>query len=71
MTEMTVEAAEQEAREAEALVSELRQRVRKGDDDVTPGALRDAKDLVEFLKDRVHAAHRKADERRGVRTPEG
>jgi hypothetical protein len=64
MSEMTVEDAEQEAREAEALAVELEERVRQGDPDVTADQIAEAERLGRFARLRVEAATRKATERR-------
>jgi hypothetical protein len=64
MSEMTVEDAEQEAREAESLAVELEERVRQGDESITPDQIAEAERLGRFARLRVEAATRKATERR-------
>jgi hypothetical protein len=57
----TVHAAEQEAQEAAALVTALEERVRDGDDAVTPEEVASARELGRFARLRAEAAQRKAD----------
>lgn len=64
MSEMTVEDAEQEARDAEALALQLEERIRSGDETVTPDDLAEAERLSKFARLRIDAAKRKAAERR-------
>jgi hypothetical protein len=60
----TVHAAEQEAQEATALVEALEEKVRDGDDAVTPEELASARELGRFARLRAEAAQRKADRAR-------
>jgi hypothetical protein len=53
--------AEAEAREADALLTALEERVRDGDDKVTPQQLAEQRELSGFAKLRAEAARRKAD----------
>ncbi|WP_067071592.1 hypothetical protein [Carbonactinospora thermoautotrophica] len=59
-----VNAAEAEAAEAAALVEALEERVRDGDESVTPEQIEQAKSLCGFAKLRVEAARRKAERAR-------
>ncbi|MFI6471503.1 hypothetical protein ACIBL5_14815 [Streptomyces sp. NPDC050516] len=59
--EHAVAQAEQEASEAEQLLAALEERVRDGDDAVTPTQLADARELGRFAKLRAEAARRKAE----------
>jgi hypothetical protein len=59
-----VAAAEQEARDAEALLGALEDRVRSGDETITPAELERHRSLVRFAKLRIDAAHRRVDIRR-------
>jgi hypothetical protein len=59
-----VAAAEQEARDAEALLGALEDRVRSGDETITPAELERHRSLVRFAKLRIDAAHRRVDVRR-------
>jgi hypothetical protein len=56
----SVAAAEQEATEAEALAAALEERVREGDDSVTPEQVASQRELGRFARLRVEAARRKA-----------
>ena len=64
MSEMTVEDAESEALEAEKLAVTLEERVRDGDESVSPDELAEAERLGKFARLRVEAAQRKATARR-------
>lgn len=55
-----VAAAEQEAAEAEQLAAALEERVREGDDTVTPEQVTSQRELGRFARLRVEAARRKA-----------
>jgi hypothetical protein len=52
--------AEAEAREADNLLAALEEKVRDGDDDITPAALAEQRELSRFAKLRAEAARRKA-----------
>ncbi|MDT0382400.1 hypothetical protein RM572_26935 [Streptomyces sp. DSM 42041] len=56
-----VTAAEQEAREADDLLAALEERVRDGDDKITPQQLTEQRELGRFARLRAEAARRKAD----------
>ncbi|MFH8471974.1 hypothetical protein [Streptomyces sp. NPDC018000] len=56
-----VTTAEQEAAEAEQLLGALEERVRDGDDEVTPQQLAEQRELSGFAKLRAEAARRKAE----------
>lgn len=56
-----VSQAEQEAAEADALVAALEERVRDGDDTVTPQQITEQRELGRFAKLRAEAARRKAE----------
>ncbi|WP_328488238.1 hypothetical protein [Streptomyces zaomyceticus] len=60
MADATVADAEQESREAAALVAALEERVRDGDDTVTPKEIATARELGHFAKLRADATARKA-----------
>ncbi|MFI5805790.1 hypothetical protein [Streptomyces sp. NPDC051561] len=60
-SETAVEQAEQEATEAEQLLTALEERVREGDDEITPDQLSNARELGRFAKLRADAARRKAE----------
>jgi len=59
-----VATARQEAADAESLVAALEERVRTGDDDVTPEQIASARELGRFAKLRIEAANRKAEQAR-------
>lgn len=59
-----VDAAQQEVREAEQLLTALEERVRAGDPGVKPRELRDAREVVDFARLRVEAAERRAEKQR-------
>jgi hypothetical protein len=56
-----VTAAEQEAAEAEQLLDALEERVRDGDEEITPQQLANARELGRFARLRAEAARRKAE----------
>lgn len=56
-----VDEAEEEAREAGALAEALEERVRDGDDTVSPDQVAKARELAGFARLRVEAARRRAD----------
>ncbi|MEU7581957.1 hypothetical protein AB0B50_30715 [Streptomyces sp. NPDC041068] len=56
-----VEQAEQQAAEAERALTAMEERVRDGDEDVTPAQLAAARELGRFARLRAEAAHRKAE----------
>lgn len=56
-----VAAAEQEAAEAEQLAAALEERVREGDDSVTPDQIASARELGRFARLRTEATRRKAE----------
>lgn len=62
--EQIVRAAEQEKTEAEALATALEDRIKDGDETVTPQALEEARSLRGFAKLRTEAAQRKAERAR-------
>ncbi|MFE6742326.1 hypothetical protein [Streptomyces tubercidicus] len=59
--ESAAEQAEQEAAEAEQLLAALEERIRDGDDQVTPPQLAEARELGRFATLRAEAARRKAE----------
>lgn len=59
-SEDPVAAAEQEAAEADALVAALEERVRAGDDQLTPDEIASAEQVARFARLRADAARRKA-----------
>lgn len=61
VTAIDVDRAEQEASEAAALVDALEERVRDGDDTISPDEIEQAKKLGAFARLRVEATRRKAD----------
>jgi hypothetical protein len=62
--EAGVASAQQEARDAEALLAALEDRVRGGDQTITPAELERHRSLVRFASLRIDAAHRRVDIRR-------
>lgn len=69
VTDADVRSAEQEAAEAEALVVELEERVREGDESVSPDEIDASEKLGRFARLRADATARKAERyRQAVRT---